>query len=207
MTHVRPLRPEPAPPSEPPALQQRAMDNLRFIRETMERAGAFTAISGWATVVVGVTALGAALLAGPRPDGGRWFAVWLGEALLSFCVASWAMARKARAAGIPLLSGSGRKFLLSFLPPLVAGALLTIVLLRAQLPTLLPGLWMLLYGAAVISAGTFSVRIVPAMGICFAALGAAAAFAPPVWGAALMAAGFGVLHIVFGLLIARRHGG
>ena len=183
------------------------MDNLRFIRETMERAGAFTAISGWATIVVGVTALGAAILAGPRPDSGRWFAVWFAEALLSFLVASWAMVRKARAAGIPILSGSGRKFLLSFLPPLVAGALLTIVLLRAELPSILPGLWMLLYGAAVVSAGTFSVRIVPAMGLCFIALGTAAAFAPPAWGAAAMAAGFGLLHIAFGILIARRHGG
>ena len=183
------------------------MDNLRFIRETMERAGAFTAISGWATVVVGVTALGAGVLAGPRPDTGRWFAIWLGEALLSFVVASTAMVRKARAAGVPVLSGSGRKFLLSFLPPLVAGALLTVVLLRAGIPSLLPGLWMLLYGAAVVSAGTFSVRIVPAMGLCFIALGAAAAFAPPAWGTTLMTGGFGALHIAFGILIARRHGG
>ena len=183
------------------------MDNLRFIRETMERAGAFTAISGWATVIVGVTALVAAVLAGRTPDGERWFAVWLGEALLAFCVASWAMLRKARNAGVPLLSGSGQKFILSFLPPLVAGALFTGVLLRAGLPVLLPGLWLLLYGAAVVSAGTFSVRIVPAMGICFVALGAVASFAPPAWGAVLMAVGFGGLHIAFGVLIARRHGG
>jgi hypothetical protein len=183
------------------------MDNLRFIRETMERAGAFTAISGWATVAVGVTAVAATWLAGLQPSTGRWLAIWLGEALLAFTLASWAMVLKARAAGVPLLSGSGRKFLLSFLPPLLAGAILTIVLARAGIPGLLPGLWLLLYGAAVISAGTFSIRIVPAMGLCFVALGAAAAFAPAAWTAPLMAAGFGGLHIVFGILIARRHGG
>jgi hypothetical protein len=183
------------------------MDNLRFIRETMERAGAFTAISGWATAAVGATALAATWAAGPRPTTGRWLAVWLAEALVAFTLSSTAMVFKARSAGVPLLSGSGRKFLLSFLPPLAAGAILTAVFVRAEMPVILPGLWLLLYGAAVISAGAFSVRIVPAMGICFAALGAAAAFAPADWTAPLMAAGFGGLHIVFGILIARRHGG
>jgi hypothetical protein len=202
MTPVRPLRSNP-----PPALQERAMDNLRFIRETMERAGAFTAISGWATVGIGFTALAAAWLAGPRPATGRWLAVWLGEAVLALAVASWAMQRKARRAGAPLLSGSGRKFLLSFLPALGAGGVLTIVVARAGLPALLPAIWMLLYGAAVVSAGTFSVRIVPVMGLCFVALGTIASFAPAPWAAPLMAAGFGALHIVFGILIARRHGG
>ena len=183
------------------------MDNLRFIRETMERAGAFTAISGWATVGIGVTALAATWLAGPRPATGRWLAVWLGEAVLALAVASWAMQRKARRAGAPLLSGSGRKFLLSFLPALGAGGVLTIVVARADLPTLLPAIWLLLYGAAVVSAGTFSVRIVPVMGLCFVALGTIASFSPAPWAAPLMAAGFGALHIVFGILIARRHGG
>ena len=208
MTPARPLRPiPPATAPEPPALGDRAMDNLRFIRETMERAGPFTAISGWGTVVVGATALGAAALAGADPRAERWVEVWLGEAVLSTLVGGGAMVWKARAAGGTLLSGAGRKFFLSFLPPLAAGAVLTLVLARADLQGALPALWLLLYGAAVVSGGTFSVRSVPAMGLCFLALGAVAALAPVTWGGALMALGFGVLHIAFGLVIARRHGG
>lgn len=194
-------------PTEPPVLQARAMDNLRFIRETMERAGEFTAISGWATVVIGFTALAAAYLAASAPTGGQWILVWMAEAVLALVVSGWAMWRKGRSAGVPLLSGPGRKFLLSFCPPILAGALITLVLFRADLAVALPGVWMLLYGCSVLAAGSFSVRIVPAMGLVFMLLGGMALVVRPDWGDWLMAAGFGVAHIGFGLFIARRHGG
>ncbi|HUF28028.1 MAG TPA: hypothetical protein VMM18_13725 [Gemmatimonadaceae bacterium] len=205
MTQVRPLRPRPAPP---PALQDRAIDNLRFIRETMERAGAFTAVPGWGQVAIGGTAIVAATIASRFAlEDPRWLAVWLVEAALSLVIAGWAIAHKAHAADVPLLSGPGRKVLLSFAPPMAVGALLTIVLARADLMVLLPGVWLLLYGTAVVAAGTYSVRIVPVMGLCFMLLGAVALLVTFGWGNWLMAAGFGGLHIVFGIFIARRHGG
>jgi hypothetical protein len=183
------------------------MDNLRFIRETMERAGEFTAISGWATVAIGATALGAAFVAASQPDAGRWILVWIAEAVLALVISGWAMWRKGRAAAVPLLSGPGRKFVLSFCPPILAGALITLVLYRSDLVAIVPGVWMLLYGCAVVAAGSFSVRIVPAMGLVFMLLGAIALVARPGWGDWLMAAGFGAAHIGFGIFIARRHGG
>ena len=204
MGSVRPIR---APREEPPALHTRAMDNLRYIRETMEGASAFTAVPGWGGVAMGITAIGAAVLASRQPDGELWLAIWLGEALISFCIAVWAVRRKAGREALPPLSKPGRKFALGFSPPMVAGLLLTIALYRAGLAGMLPGAWLLLYGAAVTNAGAFSVRIVPAMGLCFMLCGAAALFSTPGWGNAYMAAGFGGLHILFGLVIARRHGG
>ncbi len=192
---------------EPPALHTRAMDNLRYIRETMEGASAFTAVPGWGGVVMGVTAIATATITARQPEDRLWLTIWIAEALLSFCIAVWAVTRKARRAGIPILSKPGRKFALSFSPPMIAGLLLTAAFYEADLVRLLPGTWLLLYGAAVANAGAFSVRIVPAMGLCFMLCGAGALFSPETWGNAYMAAGFGGLHLLFGFVIARRHGG
>jgi hypothetical protein len=193
--------------SEPIALHERAMDDLRFIRRTMERAGAFTAVPGWGGVAMGVTALAAAIAAGQQPTPGRWLAVWLVAAATAIGIAGWTMAGKAHRAGMPLLEGPARKFVLSFLPPVVAGAVMTWALWSAGVTTVLPGAWLLLYGAGVVTAGTFSVRIVPVMGVCFMVLGIITLVAPAGWSDALLAAGFGGLHIGFGAAIARRHGG
>jgi hypothetical protein len=192
---------------KPLPLDAHAVDNLRFIRETMERAAAFTAVPGWGGVAMGVTALGAALLASRQPSVQAWLVTWLGEALLAFAIAGWTMVRKACEAKLPLLSGPGRKFALSFSPPLLVGVLLTVELYRAGLASLLPGVWLLLYGTGIVTGGAFSVRIVPVMGLCFMVAGTLALFSPASWGNGLMAAGFGGLHILFGIVIARRHGG
>jgi hypothetical protein len=198
-------QPLPRPRAEP--LHARAMDNLSFIRRTMERASAFTAVSGWGGVAMGVVALIAAAAASRAPSTLAWVVCWLAAALVALLIGVWGMADKARRAGTPVFTWSGRRFVLSFLPPLVVGALLTVVLARDGLVKALPGMWLLLYGTGVVTGGAFSVRAVPVMGICFMLLGVAALFGPPSWGNPLMAAGFGGLHIVFGLLIARRYGG
>jgi len=195
------------PPEEPPALHDRAMDNLRYIRETMERASAFTAVPGWGQVAIGVTALAAAYVAARQPTARGWLGTWLAEAIISLLIAGWSMDRKARTLGTPLLSGPGRKVAFSLSPPMVVGALLTVVLFRARLTQAIPGMWLLLYGTGVVTGGMFSVGVVPVMGICFMILGAAGLFAPEAWGNWLMTAGFGCLHIIFGSVIARKYGG
>ena len=191
---------------EPPALHERAMDNLKYIRETMERATAFTAISGWGLVAIGITALASTFISAQKPFK-TWLPIWFAEAVIALLIAGWSMDRKARAAKMPLLSGPGRKVAFSLSPPIFAGAIVTVVLYRAGLNNAIPGLWLLLYGTGVVTGGMFSVSAVPIMGLCFMALGAAAFFAPAEFANWLMAAGFGGLHIVFGVIIARRYGG
>lgn len=212
MNRPRTLRAERSGQSAPEAdeaiaLHAHAMDSLSYIRRTMERAGSFTALSGWGFVAVGSTALVAAPVAAAQPTRALWLTTWLIAAIAAVLVAGGTTLRKARVAGEPLLGGPGRKLVLSFAPPAAVAALLTPVLVGAELTTMLPALWLLLYGAAVITGGTFSVRAVPVMGVSFMALGAAALVSPASWGDVWMGAGFGVLHIVFGVLIARRHGG
>jgi hypothetical protein len=190
-----------------PVLREHAIENLRFIRETMERSASFTAVPGWGGAAMGITALGAALVAARQTSPGAWLATWLVEAALASAIGAWTLGRKARAGGVPVLSGSGRRFALGLCPPLVAGALLTAVLYRAGLLSVLPGLWLLMYGAGVATGGAFSVKIVPVMGLCLMAAGAVALFAPLAWGNWLMGAGFGGLQIICGIIIARRYGG
>lgn len=206
MAVVHTLRERPTG-EEPPALHDRAMDNLRFIRETMERASAFTAVPGWGQVGIGLTALFAALVASQQKSFEAWFAVWMSEAAISAVIAGWTMYRKAHASDTSLLSRPGRKLIINLAPPMLVGALLTVVFYRAGLQAQLPGLWLLLYGTGVVTGGAFSVRPVPFMGLCFMFLGAGALFLPAVWGDWLMAAGFGLLHVGFGLHIARNYGG
>jgi hypothetical protein len=188
-------------------LHDRAAENLRFIRETMERAGAFTAVPGRGMVAVGMTALAAVLL-GPRQVGGRaWLLVWLAEGALALALGALSLTRKARALGLPLWSGPARRFFLTFSPPLLVGAVLTAVAAGHGLTGLLPGLWLLLYGTAVLCGGAQSVRVVPIMGSTFMVLGGVALFAPAWLGTPAMAIGFGGLHVIYGVLIARWHGG
>ena len=191
----------------PEALHDRALDHLAFIRKTMESATAFTAVSGWAQAAIGATALPAAALAHAQPTPQRWLTVWLAEAALAVTLAAWGMTWKARRSGVSLVSGPARKFAWSFVPPLLVGALLTVAFARGASWNDLPAVWLLLYGTAVITGGAFSVRIVPAMGIAFLALGAVALFTPHRLGDLWLAAGFGLLHVGFGVAIARRYGG
>lgn len=198
------------PDDEPPptlALHDRAMDNLRYIRKTMERAGAFTAVSGWAGTAMGLTALAAAALAHRQPTAGRWLVVWLAEAALAAAMASAGIVVKSRRAGMPLRSGPGLKFAWGLLPPLATGAVLTAALYHAGATGVLPAAWLLLYGAGVVSGGSVSVRAVPVMGVGIMLVGVAAALTPAAWGDAWMAAGFGALQLAFGVFIAWRYGG
>jgi len=129
------------------------------------------------------------------------------EAFVGVAIAMPAAATKARRANASLLSGPGRKFLLSFTPPILVGGLLTFALSRAGLHALLPGVWLLLYGTAIVTGGAFSVRAVPCMGLCLMLLGSAALFVPLAMGDLFMAFGFGFVQIGFGIWIAQRHGG
>ena len=214
-----PLRLEDSKPAPSPALSDRAIDNLRFIRETMERAGTFTAISGRGIATTGVIAIVAYAVSGNELGSPRWLSAWIGAALLALVTSVRATYHKARDTAVPISGSLARKLALAFLPALVTGAVITAVALRAEWFVALPGVWLIMYGSAVMAGGALSTPIVPMMGAAFMLLGAVAlgvpvtlatAWAPESRQAllnALMAVGFGGLHLAFGTAIARRYGG
>jgi hypothetical protein len=201
-----PMGPRTVRRSDPVALDDRARDNIRFIRETMERATSFTAVPGWGGVAMGITALGAAVIASRQTSFG-WLLTWVVEAGLAVAIAVWTTYSKARRAGTALFSGPGRRFVYSFAPPLFVGVLITLLLVRIGSIGAVAGVWLLLYGTAVLAGGSFSIRIIPLMGLCFMVLGTVALFCPDAWGNVFLAGGFGGLHMLFGGIIARKYGG
>ena len=196
----RQARPVPVP------IEIKAAADLRYIRQTMERASSFTAVPGWGGVGMGLVALAAAL-ASMGATVENWFFTWIGTAVVATMIGGIAMGRKARQVNVSLWSASGQRFVLGLLPPMIAAGAITVALYGSANLDLLPGTWLLLYGAGVVTGGTYSVRIVPVLGMCFMILGAVGLFTSFAVAQGLMAAGFGGLHVVFGWIIARRHGG
>ncbi len=194
-------------PRQPLAVPPTALDDLQYIRDTMRQAASFTAFPGWDMVIIGVLALIASLLTSRVATVSAWLIIWSATAALSAALAIAGMVRKARRAGDPLWSIPARKFVTNFTPPLIAGAILTGMMYAAGFHGHYVPLWLLLYGTSVIAGGSLSVRPVPLMGVLFMLLGVGAVFAPPRLDPWFMAAGFGALHIVFGVVIARRYGG
>jgi hypothetical protein len=183
------------------------MDNLTFIRDTMERAAAFTAVPGWGGVAMGMVAAIGSVVSAQSGSPRQWLLTWLVVAIVAGSIGAITLVHKARREGDIVFTRKARRFFLGYLPPLVVGALLTPVLVRHGMHGALPGTWLLLYGSGLVTGGVFSVRIVPVMGACFMLLGAIALFTPEAWASIWMGVGFGGLHLVFGYLIARRYGG
>jgi hypothetical protein len=193
-------------PAAPLALQERAMADLRFIRETLTTATAFTALSGLALIAIGVGALLTVALTYAITDPLLKVAGWVADAGVSVGIGALGAVWKAQKTGQSLRSGPFRRFLLGLAPAIFAGAVLTFIAVSVGQYTLLPPLWLLLYGTGLLAAGAFSIRVVPLLGASFLALGTVAAFVPAV-GPILLAVGFGGLHLAFGYVIARHHGG
>ena len=184
-----------------------AAEDLRYIREAMEHSSRFTDLPGVGMVVIGCSALLTTVLAGLPGADVAWLAIWVAEGVFAFTFGIAAVALKARSNGSALFALPTQKFFLGLLPGLLAGGVVTAVLADSGRYDLLPGTWLLLYGTAVVSAGAHSIRIIPMMGLCFVALGVMTLLAPVGLGSVTLAAGFGGLHIAFGLVIARRYGG
>ena len=205
MGSISPLRKETE--DQPVNIGDRAIDNVKYIRDMMERSASFTAVPGYGGMLMGTTAVAAAYIASQQPYLRNWLIVWLTEAFLAAAIGFLAMWQKSKIAGGSLTSAPARKFAFGFAAPLIAGVAITLGLWRYEHYEVMAPIWMFCYGAAVVTGGAFSVRAVPVMGWVFMAFGAAAFALPAVYSNYLMLASFGLTHIVFGAIIAKRYGG
>ncbi len=207
MGKVQAIRKEKTTANEPVNIGDRAIDNLKYIRETMERSAIFTSVPGYGGIFMGATAVAAAAIAHFQSGIRAWLFVWLVEAFLAAGIGFFAMWQKSKITNTSLFSAPARKFAMSFLPPILCAVFITLGLWRLGHFEVMIPIWILLYGAAVICGGANSVKAVPIAGWCFVAFGATAFFLPAGFGNLMMGASFGVLHIVFGAIVAWKYGG
>jgi hypothetical protein len=190
----------------PAAIESRALGTLAYIRATIESSSSLD-VPGMAGIVVGiigVLAAGAVSLPHWAPF---WLDIWLSAAAAAFVLGGALVARQITQGGRTRYLGPARKFVLCLCPSLLAGAVLTLVLDSAGMAGAIPGMWLLLYGCAVLSASTVITpgiaRLIIAMGTSFVFLGAVTFALPAAAHNAMLGLGFGVLHIIFGVLIGR----
>ena len=207
MARTQTIRKDESQTNEPINIGDRALDNLKFIRETMERSVVFTSVPGYGGILMGATAIAAAFIANNQPNIRNWLTVWLTEAVLAFFIGSLAMWQKSKISKTPLFSTPARKLLMNSLPPFLCGVFITLGLWRFGHFEMMIPVWIICYGAAVVCGGAFSVKAVPLMGWCFITFGAVAFFLPAGYGNSIMGLSFGVLHLVFGFIIGRKFGG
>jgi hypothetical protein len=181
-------------------LDAHALGTLRYTRASID-AARLLAVPGSAGVAMGSVGLLAAVLAAQPALASHWLDIWLGASITALLGGGTLMVHQALRAGSTLYRGPARRFLLCLTPPLAAGAAITIALWRHGVSDMIPGVWLLLYGCGVAAASTQTVRLVGVMGLGFAMLGVCALVLPPAYGNLFLGAGFGGLHLAFGILI------
>ncbi len=201
----------PAQSAAPATIESRALGTLAYIRASIESSSSID-VPGMAGILMGIIGVLAAIVVSLPRWAPHWLGIWLFAAALALVLGSASVARQYARRGYTRYLGPARKFLLCLCPALLAGAVLTGVLWSAGMTSVIPGMWLLLYGCAVLSASTVTIagiaRLICIMGTLFVAVGSMAFALPTMAHTAMLGLGFGVLHIIFGILIGRlTHGG
>ena len=202
----RPTAVLPIDSEAPAAIESRALGTLAYIRASIESSSSMD-VPGMAGIVMGIIGLLAAIVVSLPRWAAHWLGIWLAAAAVAFLLGGALVARQIVQRGHTRYLGPARKFLLCLCPALFAGAVLTQVCVTAGMANVIPGMWLLLYGCAVLSASTVTTagiaRLICIMGAIFVALGLMTFALPATAHTAMLGLGFGVLHIIFGFLIGR----
>ncbi len=190
----------------PIPIESRALGTLAYIRASIESAGSM-AVPGRAGIVMGIIGIIATLASSLPRLAVHWLTIWLIAGAIALLVGGAMMAREAALSGHARYLGPVRKFLFCLCPALLAGAVLTLVLWLAGNTSLIPGVWLLLYGCAVLAASTVTIprtmSLIRIMGCLFMLLALLAFAAPANMHTLILGTGFGALNSIFGVLIGQ----
>jgi hypothetical protein len=185
------------------ALDTHALGTLQYIRASIDAAG-LLAVPGSAGIAIGAVGVLAALLVSLKPLAAHWLEIWLIAGFVAIAFGTVLMAHQFVSRGTALYRGPLRRFLMCLCPPLLVGAVLTWQLWLHAQSAMIPGVWLLMYGCAVMAASTLTRRALAVMGALLAVLGVVALQAPVSSQNAMLGVGFGGLHLLFGILIGGR---
>src|ERR1700722_18546316 len=152
-------RPNPAIPAQseaPVAIESRALGTLAYIRTSIESSSSMD-VPGMAGIVMGLIGVLATIVVSQPRFAPHWLAIWLIAAAAALLLGGALVARQIARRGHTRYLGPTRKFLLCLCPALLAGAVLTWVLWTVRMTSVIPGMWLLLYGCAVLSASTVTI--------------------------------------------------
>jgi hypothetical protein len=194
-----------------------AAENLQVIRTLMERSAIYRRALAPVMLFLGLLGVTAALTGAQLPleSSFAFVSYWLGVALAGAGGAFLLVRRQALKEGEPFWSPPTRRVTQAFVPALVAGAALGVMVMTAekglepQAAALLPPLWMALYGCAIHAAGFFMRRgfklfgwlFVGAASVLFLVIPASDELVSTTARHAMMGVFFGGLHLVYGIYL------
>ena len=203
----------------------KSLEDIKAIRKIMEESSRFLSLSGLSGVFIGITAIIGALVAYFLiPDGSIRFDEYLRNhsaeetyslrwqlitdaalvLLLSMFLAFWFSIRKAKKEGKIFMTPISKRLLINLLIPLATGGVFAIVLLIQNQVGLIVPSFLIFYGLSLVNAGKFTFGEIFYLGILEIITGLAAAFFPG-WGLIFWIFGFGILHIIYGLVMYRKY--
>ncbi|WP_262151006.1 hypothetical protein [Chryseobacterium foetidum] len=197
-------------------------EDLSHIRSMMERSSRFISLSGLSGVVAGLAAMiGAAYVFFVfKREGIDYFdgdrnifskslvqeLVVIGAVILVIAIASGYIltANKSKKKGLKIWDATTKKLLFAFAIPLVTGGFFCLGLLYHHLFVLVAPATLIFYGLALVSAERYTLTDIKYLGYCQIVLGLLS-FLFLGWGLVAWTIGFGVLHIVYGLIMHKKY--
>lgn len=197
-------------------------EDLSHIRSMMERSSRFISLSGLSGVFAGLAALigagyvyfiflreGIDYFDGDRNFFGQALVrelVIVGTAILLAAIFSGYIftANKSKKKGLKIWDGTTKRLLLTFAVPLVTGGVFCLALLFHHLFVWIAPATLIFYGIALVSAERYTLTDIKYLGYCQIVLGLVSLFFLG-WGLVFWAIGFGILHIVYGLIMHKKY--
>lgn len=195
--------------------EKESLQQLQEIRSLMERSTRFISLSGLSGIIAGGIALaGASLQYWYMARQGRYFSTvrvnnefvtftlvnFSAVLVLALCSAYYFTQKKAQKNNQSLWDNTSQRLLINLAIPLLCGGLFCGVLYYYRFIGLLAPASLIFYGLALVNGSNFTLRDIRYLGITEIILGFIAAFNIG-YGLLFWAVGFGVLHIVYGIVM------